>query len=85
MNLILSLRQTRFAKRHGVLTFDSSEPEYQSAIEAGTAFVPTVGLNLPSEIDVIWCLVGRVLLRYDAGVGWRSFDVDSERDADVAV
>jgi hypothetical protein len=77
-NLALSLRQSRFARRHGVVTFESSEPEYWTAVEAGLAFVPTVDLTLPPEIDVLWCLVGPVLLRYDREQGWRSFDAVSD-------
>jgi len=73
-NLALSLRQSRFASRHGVLTFESSEPEYWSAAEAGLAFVPSVDLALPPEIDVLWCLIGSVLLRYEREQGWRSFE-----------
>jgi hypothetical protein len=77
-NLAYSLRQSRFARRHGVLTFESSEPEYWSAAEAGLAFVPTVHLTLPPEIDVLWCLIGPVLLCYDPEQGWRSFDAVSD-------
>lgn len=73
-NLRDSLRRSDFALRHGVLTFDSSEPEFWSAQGAGLDFVPTLELILPSEIDVLWCLVGRVLLRYGGGQGWQSFD-----------
>jgi hypothetical protein len=73
-NLAYSLRQPGFARRHGVLTFDSSEPEYWSAMEAGTGFVPTTDLTLPPEIDVLWCLIGRILLCYDPTLGWQSFE-----------
>jgi hypothetical protein len=71
-----NLRQSlwpEFARRHGVLVFDSSEPEYWSANEAGRAFVPTADLTLPDEIDVVWCLVGRLLLRFERGDAWQSF------------
>lgn len=74
-NLWLSLRQRSFARRHGVLSFDTSEPEFWSAHEAGLAFVPTLELTLPSEVDLLWCLIGSVLLRYERGQGWQSFDV----------
>jgi hypothetical protein len=67
------LRQPKFARRHGVLSFDSSEPEYWSAEEAGLNFLPTVDLRLPPSVDVLWCLIGPVLLRYDAD-GWKSFE-----------
>ena len=73
-NLRDSLRQSKFTRRHGVLTFDSSEPEYTSAQEVGHAFVPTTGLTLPPEVDVLWCLIGRVLLRYENSHGWQSFE-----------
>jgi hypothetical protein len=73
-NLRDSLRQSKFTRRHGVLAFDSSEPEYTSAQEAGLAFVPTTELILPPEVDVLWCLIGRVLLRYENGHGWQSFE-----------
>lgn len=77
-NLAHSLRQSRFARRHGVLTFDSSEPEYWSAAEAGLEFGPTVDLTLPPQIDVLWCLIGPVLLRYDREQGWQSFNAVSD-------
>lgn len=67
---------SEFARRHGVLSFDGSEPEYQSAQEAGTSFVPTAALTLPSEVDVLWCLVGRLLLRCEDDRGWQSFAID---------
>ena len=74
-NLAHSLGQPRFARRHGVLSFDSSEPEFWSAHESGMDFVPTGDLALPRHVDVIWCVLGRVVLRYDAEHGWQSFDV----------
>lgn len=74
-NLRLSLRQEGFTRRHGVLSFDASEPEYWSVQKAGLAFVPTLALTLPSEIDVLWCLIGSCLLRYESDQGWQSFDV----------
>lgn len=77
-NLAHSLRQPRFTRRHGVLTFNSSEPEYWSAMESGVAFIPTVGLSLPPEIDTLWCLIGRILLRFDPGLGWRAFDAEPD-------
>lgn len=73
-NMTLSLRQYRFSRRHGVLIFESSEPEYWSAVEAGLAFVPSRDLTMPPEIDVLWCLIGPLLLRYDRDQGWRSFE-----------
>ena len=73
-NLADSLRQSRFARRHGVLTFDSSEPEYSERDgTGGTQFVPTTSLTLPPEIDMLWCLIGPVVLRYD-GEGWHSLE-----------
>lgn len=64
-----------FAKRHGVLSFDSSEPEYQSTQDAGATFLPIVELDLPPEVDVLWCLVGAVLLRYERATGWTAYSV----------
>jgi hypothetical protein len=63
------------ARGHGVLSFDSSEPEFWSVQEAGVACVPTLVLTLPSEIDVLWCLIGSILLRYESEQGWQSVDV----------
>ena len=64
-NLRNSLKQARFQRRHAVLCFDSSEPEYWSAQESGVAFAPSREIALPAEIDVLWCIVGSVVLRYD--------------------
>jgi hypothetical protein len=77
-NLAHSLCQPRFKRRHGVLTFNSSEPEYWSAMESGVAFVPTTDLSLPPEIDTVWCLIGRVLLRFDPGLSWRAFETEPD-------
>ncbi|MBA3374361.1 MAG: hypothetical protein H0U00_00835 [Actinobacteria bacterium] len=64
-----------FTRRHGVLSFDSSEPEYQSAQDAGATFLPTLELDLPAEVDVLWCVVGGVLLRYAPATGWTAHSV----------
>ena len=69
------MRQSKFARRHGVLTFDGSEPEFQSAQKAGLDFVPTAALMLPPEVDELWCLFGALLLRYGDAAGWQSFSV----------
>jgi hypothetical protein len=70
-----NLRQSlwpEFAIRHAVLVFDPSEPEYWSAQRDPDAFVPQGELELPPEIDVLWCMVGRCLLHYESGPGWRT-------------
>jgi hypothetical protein len=46
-----------------------------SVQEVGQAFVPTIEMTLPSEVDLLWCLIERVLLRYEKGEGWQSFEV----------
>lgn len=65
-----------FSSRHGVLIFDPSEPEYWSAQEIDGDFLPATHLNLPSEIDVLWCIVGQRVLRFEPALGWQSFEVN---------
>jgi len=48
-------------------------PKYESAQDAGATFVPALELSLPAEVDVLWCLVGSILLRYDAATGWTTY------------
>lgn len=73
-NLVESLDRPEYGERHGVLVFNGLEPELQSAVENPASFVPTVPLDLPGPVQVIWCLLGPVLLRFSIEDGWQRFD-----------
>lgn len=67
------LNEPHGTERHAVLVFDANtEPEHVSAAEQGIAFCPSVELQLPPEIDVLWFILGDVACRYAATSGWRS-------------
>jgi hypothetical protein len=73
-NLRDSLAAEAGAEGHAVLVFDpNTEPEYQAAVAQGTAFVPTVALDLPLEIDMLWSVLGPVACSYSLNAGWHSF------------
>jgi len=63
-NLTVSLARAAANERHAALWLES-DPETWSAEEQGLAFVPTVGLNLPKPIDVLWAFIPPVVWRYD--------------------
>lgn len=65
--------EPRGTERHAVLVFDAqTEPEYQSAVEQGTEFCPSIELDLPGEITVLWFILGPIACRFRAGDGWRT-------------
>jgi hypothetical protein len=56
--------------RHGVAVFDAqTEPEYPASVQQETLFCPTLPLELPVEVDVMWFILGPVAGRY-ANDGW---------------
>jgi hypothetical protein len=71
-NLLTSLgNEPPGAERHAVLVFDAeTEPEYHSAVEQGTAFCPTVHLDMPEAIDVLWFILGPIAARFAPSEGW---------------
>ena len=59
--------------RLGVVVFDAqTEPEHPAAMEQGTAFCPTIPLQLPAEVDVVWFILGPIASRFAATDGWRT-------------
>lgn len=71
-NLIASLDRPEYAEGHGVLVFDSLEPEWHSAQESDE-FLPSQPLAMPSKVDVLWALLGACTLRYSRDVGWSEY------------
>ncbi|NLA37649.1 MAG: hypothetical protein GX868_18450 [Actinobacteria bacterium] len=73
-NLRDSLRNAEADRAEAVLVFDVTELEYQSAQAAD--YRPTEPLDLGADIDVLWCILGVVALRFDPSDGWARFDVE---------
>jgi hypothetical protein len=60
-------------RRHAALVLAvREEPEYRAAVEMGTRFVPTIGIDLPDPVDVLWVVLGPVVMRYAAARGWHT-------------
>lgn len=74
LNLRRSLANEIDTERHAVLVFDPrTEPEHQAAVEQGLSFLPTTALELPSEVDALWFILGPLACGYMATVGWQAF------------
>jgi hypothetical protein len=59
--------------RHAVVVFDAqTEPEYPAAMEQGTTFCPSLPLQLPAEIDVVWFILGPIASCFTVKAGWRT-------------
>lgn len=69
-NMIQSLSRSEYGERHGVLVFDSLEPELQTVLKDPVSYEPTVPLSLPVPLDALWCLLGPVVLRYSDADYW---------------
>ena len=68
-------------ERHAVLVFDAqTEPEYDSAVEQGMAFCPTVDLELPEEVSVVWFILGPIACRFSRENGWRTVRMPDAQD-----
>jgi len=68
-NVVASLANGGWDSRHGVLIFDHSEPDFWTAEEQGTEFVPSFPIALADPIE-LWCIVGRVVLHQDLTPAW---------------
>ncbi len=75
-NLLASLKGAAADERHAALWL-ASDPEADSAAEQGLDFLPSVDLNLPKPIDVLWAFVPPVVWRYDGK--WTTSLVKDER------
>lgn len=63
-------------RRHGVLVFDSTEPAFSSMRRhASQSPAPLIDLDLPPEIDVLWCLLSQSVLQFEQGCGWKTVAV----------
>lgn len=72
-NLRNSLLNEAGSTRHAVLVFDPrAEPEYQAAVEQGADFCPTLPIELPQGIDVLWFILGPVACWFTPSEGWES-------------
>lgn len=59
---------------HGVLVADDfAVSESSVAKEFGYRFKPTLPIQLPRELDVLWIIVAGVVLRFDS-TGWEVWD-----------
>lgn len=68
-------------ERHAVFVFDAqTEPEYQSAVEQGTTFCPSVDLELPEEVSVVWFILGPIACRFSSEHGWRTVRMPDAQD-----
>jgi hypothetical protein len=74
-NLLESLSNGSWARRHAVLVFDHSEPEYHTANEFGTDVVPEMPIAMPASVDELWCVLGSTTLRYTREGGWGRYSV----------
>lgn len=72
-NLIESLSRDEYGERHGVLVFDSMEPELQTVLGDPLNYLPTESIDLPAPLTHIWCLLGPIVLRFSSD-GWQRRD-----------
>jgi len=73
-NLLASLDRDEYREKHGVLVFDDLEPERTATYEYPGSYLPRLALDLPNPVDVVWAIIGRVILRYSKMAGWQRFD-----------
>jgi len=75
-NVVDSTANGGWAVRHGVLLFDSSDPDFWTAEDLAEVFLPSKQVPLADPI-ILWCVFGRVVLRQDVGGPWSVFVIDS--------
>lgn len=80
--LIEALSRSEYSERHAVLVFDSTEPELRSS-EESNSFVPSRGLALPPEVDILWVVLGSRVLHYSLTDGWKECVPEMSTDATV--